>query len=395
MVNMPFGSRVSLANARSICDWFIRWQGDDGGIDPAKCVYHRWPRSGTNWPPGPWAQDLPAVSHALYRIYDVTDEGKYKRAADRYAAYFIKQTHIITKPKEQGNTSPYADNTWPHGFVIEPCYRLYKSYNPQDSSLDDLAEASYRIICSKRVKAGQYFSLGYKTVCRDPAFTDDLSLIGGGLMTYYELFRDNEALKHATGLSRYFITDYKPGTSDGVWSPSLGTWLIGTAHINVFEHNVPGVYTDEAGWMFAAYDGTVFLSKLYKTTRNILIAEKCIDVMKWIFDRCQFDCGAIGLHGRDDKWLGLTGAAIMDYALLKEAHIMTTSIQEKYFPNVTQAWWWLLKTSRPERFPGDGVIYMTHKTMAEPGCNVVWLLAWTALGLIEGEKLVGNKVNAA
>jgi hypothetical protein len=31
--------------------------------------------------------------------------------------------------------------------------------------------------------------------------------------------------------------------------------------------------------------------------------------MKWQFDACQFDDGACGLSGRDDRWLGMTGGA--------------------------------------------------------------------------------------
>jgi hypothetical protein len=56
------------------------------------------------------------------------------------------------------------------------------------------------------------------------------------------------------------------------------------------------------------------------------IDDTCVAAFRWCIDNCEFDDGAYGMFGRDDKWVGQTAAAVLLYAkLVNESSYLSTS----------------------------------------------------------------------
>jgi len=285
------------SSARAICDQIILWQAPSGGVSTEIRRYHRPPYLRKAISSG---QDIPWLVRALYAFYDLTCEPRYKEAADRYAIFFMSCTLD-------------RSHAWQIGGALEPCFTLYREHNPGDESLDPSAHALYRWLVGYRTDDGNYFNAGYgwrdaenvRHDEEDVGYSDDLSDVGRGLVAYYRLFKDAEALKHAIGLAKYFVREHRPGTMEGVWSGKAGTWLIGPRHNGGFENLF--VSADEAGWGWSSYYCSLYLARLYDCLSDDeqkgIIRDRCVTSLKWMFDACQFDDGAVGMHQRDDKWL--------------------------------------------------------------------------------------------
>ncbi|MCC7352180.1 MAG: hypothetical protein IT330_00380 [Anaerolineae bacterium] len=376
------------ASVRSICDQIVLWQAPGGGLDPETCPYHR------NTPFGrdsAFGQDIPWLARALYAAYDLLHDPRYKAAADRYAIFFLACTY--------DNAPAYQ-----LGGALEPCLALYLAYNGWDESLRNLyygfskAKSLYRWLLGYRTDNGNYINCGYgfrdeqgvRHADEDVGFSCDLSDVGRGLVAYYQMFHDEEALKHASGLARYFLNEAKPGTYEGVWSSKIGTWLFGPRHTAGFE-NFDNVYADEGGSGWSSYYGSLFLARLYDCTKDdelrARIRIRCVASLRWMFDGCQFEDGAVGMSGRDDKWLGMTAAAIMEYVELYRRIMIDRETHHRYYPQALKALAWLREMSVPERFPPDGYIPVTGKSKPWPGWNTTWLMALTAEGLMAGQAL--------
>jgi hypothetical protein len=348
---------------------------------------------------------------ALYRFYDITGEPKYKAAADRYAVFFLACTHDKVP-------------AWQMGGALDPCFALYREHNHCDDSLDPKARAIYRWLQQYRTEDANYFNAGYGYLDDDGVFHDedvgysnDLSDVGRGLIAYYRLFREEEALEHAVKFSEYFLREHRPGSMEGVWSSKIGTWLIGPRHNSGFENLE--VHADEAGWGFSTWSCSLFLARLYDHLRDenlrskvrkwrwqhgepsigtslqgesleslmCRIRDRCVTSLRWSFDACQFEDGALGMQGRDDKWLGITAAAIMQYVELYRRQMIPEDVHKEYYPKALKALAWLREMSTPATFPTDGYIPVTGQSRPDPGCNVAWLIAFTAEGLMTGPDL--------
>ncbi|MCC7352179.1 MAG: hypothetical protein IT330_00375 [Anaerolineae bacterium] len=377
-------------SVRFICDQFVSWQASSGGINPETCSFHR----NTHWgKPVSYGQDIPWLVRALYAAYDLLNEPRYKAAADRYAIYFIACMY--------DKAATYA-----LGGAIEPCFKLYWEHNPSDDCLHNLfwgngkMKSIYRWLLGYRTDNGNYLNCGYgwwdeKGVTHkdeDVGFCSDLCEPLRGLVAYSQLFHDEEALQHAIGLACYFVTEFKPGTMDGIWSSQIGSWLIGPRHCTGFE-NLVGVYADEAGWAWLSYFASFSLLRLYDILKEghselkATIRDRCLTSLRWLFDNCQFEDGSVGMSGRDDKWLGATAMAVLQYLELYRRILIDRETHHRYYPQALKALAWLREMSRPERFPPDGYIPVTGKSKPWPGWNTVWLLAHTAEGLMAGPAL--------
>lgn len=377
---MESDHRVSV---RHICDQIVSWQAPTGGVSLETCRYHRPPASGKAkaWSFG---QDIPWLMRALYRFYDLTGEARYKAAADRYAVFFIACTHDRVP-------------AWQMGGALDPCYTLYREHNYKDDSLDPKVMAIYRWLLQYRTENPNYFDAGYGYrddqgiyhSDEDVGYSNDLSDVGRGLLGYYQVFKDEEVLEHATKFSSYFTREHVPGSMEGVWSSKLGTWLIGPRHNSGFENLE--LHADEAGWGFSAWSCSLYLARLYDCVQDeslkAVIRDRCTASLRWTFDTCQFEDGALGMQGRDDKWLGMTAAAIMQYTELYRRQIIPQEVHKEYYPKALRALAWLREMSIPERFPPDGYIPVTGSSQPDPGCNVAWLIAFTAEGLMSGPEL--------
>jgi hypothetical protein len=370
----------SLAGVRAICDQLIRWQAPSGGIDIEACHYHRPPLMRM---PNAWHQDMPWIVRTLYAFYDMMTEPIYKAAADGYAVFFL------------AGMNPDKITAF-FGSSLETCYKLYHEHNPLDDSFDDKARHIYQWMLRRRTENGNYFDCGYGWRSdegirqkEDTAYSCDLSDVGRGLVAYYQLFGEEETLEHAIGLALYYLNEYRPGTYEGVWSSDIGTWLVGPKPSAHFENLT--VRATEAGWGWSTYYGSLFLARLYDLVEDAdlrdRIRDRCVTSLRWTFDECQFDDGAVGMAGRDDKWLGMTAVAVLQYLELYRRMMIDEDIQRQYYPKALGALSWLREMSVPDRFPPDGYIPVTGTTRPWPGCNTVWLMALIADGLMGGPAL--------
>ena len=370
----------TLSAVRAICDQLILWQAPSGGINIQTCAYHRPPLMRKTYS---WGDDIPWFVRTLYAFYDQTDEPGYKASADGYAAFFIG----CIEPKKPA---------WSLGGAIEPCYKLYREHNPLDDSFDPKVRAVYDWLLDYHTDNGNYFDCGYGwrndegvRQQEDVAYSCDLSDVGRGLVAYYQLFGEEDTLKHAIGLALYYLNEYKPGTYEGVWSSDIGTWLVGPQPSAGFENLT--VRATEAGWGWSTYYGSLFLARLYDLVEDEDlkdgIRDRCVTSLRWTFDDCQFEDGALGMAGRDDKWLGMTAVAVLQYLELYRRMMIDEGTRRQYYPKALKALSWLRDMSVPERFPPDGYIPVTGTTTPYPGCNTVWLMALIADGLMSGPAL--------
>ena len=338
------------------------------------------------------------MARTLYYAYDLLHDPRYRGAADRYAVFFIACVY---------DTAP----AFALGSALEPCLKLYKEYNQWDESLESLyytesnrevmdgkAKAVYRWLLIYRTDNGNYINCGYPWYDEiglahsgeDVGYSCDLTDVGRGLLAYYELIGDEQALADAVGLAHYYIRHHKPGTLEGVWSDELGTWLIGPRHVAGFE-NLSDVYADEAGWVFTTYYASLFLARLHdriedETLRGRL-RERCVRSLRWTFDACQFEDGAVGLHGRDDKWLGATAMAILQYVELQSRLMLDRDTHRAYYDKALKALGWLREMSSPDRYPPDGYVPVTGVSKPWPPWNTPWLMALTAEALMRRREL--------
>ena len=365
----------TLSSARSICDQIIRWQAASGGINVETCPYHRPPlMSRAN----AWNQDIPWLARTLYGFFDLTAEIRYKDAADGYAVFFIACMH----PNKAA---------WSLGGALEPCYKLYREHNPLDDSLDLKAQAMYQWLLGYRTDNGNYFDCGYgwrdesgvRHDDQDVGYSCDLSDVGRGLVAYHQMFDSAEALEHAKGLAHYYLTEHKPGTMEGIWSSKIGTWVVGPVSGGVYENlHVP---PDEAGWGWSTYYASHYLARLYDRISDealkTKIRERCITSLRWTFDACQFEDGACGLAGRDDKWWGTTAGAILSFLRVRDAGFLSDRDAAHYRSRAEKARDWLLGQITEEAIEGGGYIRVTGRSKPEPADCVAWMLAWSLLCL--------------
>ena len=109
--------------------------------------------------------------------------------------------------------------------------------------------------------------------------------------------------------------------------------------------------------------------------------------MKWQFDACQFDDGAVGMRGRDDKWLGATAGAILSYLRVRDAGFLPDADRVTYGQKAAMARDWILRHLTPELVDGGGYIEVTGESEPRPPENLAWLLAWTLEALVAMARL--------
>jgi hypothetical protein len=143
---------------------------------------------------------------------------------------------------------------------------------------------------------------------------------------------------------------------------------------------------DKAGWGFSARGAVEFLTRLHALLppdhfRRDLMRARCSRSVQWQFS-CQFDDGAVGMHTQDDKWLGMTAAALLAYADIKQVGWLDGDLDDLLRPRAARAKQWLLENATEEFIDCGGYRQVTARTEPRPGQNLVWLLALTVVALL-------------
>jgi hypothetical protein len=376
------------ANAIFLGDKFVDWQASYGGPDPAKCPYRT---------PGKFdafhMHGCGPMARALYRLYGATKDEKYKAAADRYALFLINALHDPPTPFTntidiEGVRRTSLSSSWMYGKALAPCYEEFCKHNPREDFLERKAMTLYRWLQQHR-RDDSYFGVGYPApnVAPDCQNSCDLGEVGYGLMGYYEISKRPEALKDAVGLAKFFLTDYQEGSGNGIWSPRLGVWLV-SPWIAFAEHQSDQAI-NRVGWGWSAYIDSDYLLRLRDAIDDqkmqAEIAKKCTQALRWSLDVCQFEDGAHGMFGRDDKWVGMTAAAVLLYEALVRHGAISDADNKELGPRVKNSWRWLAAHTSPDTFPDAGYVKVTGKTTKSPLENITWMMAWTCEALLLGK----------
>jgi hypothetical protein len=335
------------------------------------------------------------MTRALYRLYDATGVSDYKVAADRYAVFLMNTLNSPYEPYTSkimldGKQRNLFSSSWMYGKALSPCYEWFCLHNPREDAFELKALAIHGWL-QKHRRPDSYFGVGYpQGKIPDAQFSCDLGEVGSGLVGYYLISKRPEALQDALGLAKFFLTDYEPGSGRGIWSPKLGVWLVGPWPGGGAEHFSTQSFS-ETGWGWSAYIDAEFLLRLRPYVKDeklrALIDDHCLRALRWCFDVCQFDDGAHGMFGRDDKWVGMGAAALLLYLELKARDLVPADTEAVYRPRVEKSWRWLVDNTRRETFPADGYIRVTGTTSKKPLENLAWLMAWTTEALLEGSKV--------
>ena len=360
---------------------FIDEIAPGGGIDITKS---RWQKPGRGTGKLPDLRYLRAAVDTLYRMSKRTGNPEYLALANAQVR-FIARTAVENDP------------AWLHGAALE-CIGIYHRYNPPDLALKD---AALRIVgwLRKRkvtIETGQvtfgHFPCGYgiKTLqAKDAGWTNDLSIVGSGLVFAFEVIRDQTILRDAVSFSEYFLQPWRKGALGmdgywhaGTWREDLGSWVVGPLHYAGFEST--NAYSDEASWIFSTFSCTNFLTHLYQYKPDRRIIYSCRKASQWVFDNCQFEDGGVGICGRDDKWLGAAGYSVSQFVDLRSVspdprQLAVLSRRAKLsYDHLCR------RLSQPNLGP-LGIEWVTHKTLPDPLVNVGWMWLNALLGVLDGD----------
>jgi len=348
-----------VPQARLLADKFVQWQNAYGRLDPQRCPV----ADG-----GPRIISHTFIAFGLYRAHQMTGVDAYRAAADRYVLFYLSW---IREP-------PHVHAA--HYGLALAAYRAFKRHHPKETLLDNRAAGFFEGLLAFRWDQGSHFRNGYRGgKMEDAANSDDNCHMGRGLMGYYEVAKRPEVLAEAEALARYFTTEVEPGTYRGCWSSKLGTWVVAPTGQDRFEH-FENVSASAMGWGFSSVGAIEYLTELAAVTQDedlrTRIADCCAASMKWQFDACQFDDGACGLSGRDDKWLGMTAGAILSFLRARQARLLSDDEIARYRPKALAARDWMLEHVTEKDLAAGGYIRVTGKSHKKTD-NLAWILGWT------------------
>ena len=347
---------------RLLADLFVERQMDVGRLDPRRTRWATWGAKRNSYPR--WAT-------ALNQAHRATGIEAYRDAADRLGVFYLSCLC------DTANFHP------PHFGLGMVMYRELKRNHPQVVDFDAKTAALFQWMKPFQWDRGSYYRNGYPGgKMPDAGNSCDNADAGNGLMAYYSVKKSPEILAAAEQLGQYFLGEVKPGTYQGVWSSKLGTWVVAPTTQDHFEH-FKNVTSCEIAWGYTSIIAISYLIRLAKATdkkpMRASIAEKCAASTKWQFDACQFDDGACGMAGRDDKWLGMTAGAILSYLRVRDAGYLSERDTAHYRPKAQAARNWLLRSITVEnlRSRSAGYFPVHGRSLPRPPDNVSWNLAHT------------------
>jgi len=355
---------------RLLADTFVGWQTPCGRLDPVTCPLATYgaKRSSHNF-----------MCIALYRAYEATGIEAYKEAADRFAVFYLSVLCPVPslRPAHFGM-----------GLIA---YREFKRHNPKLTDWDPVAQSLFEWMKPWRWDEGSYYRNGYGGgKMRDAGNITDNAHAGRGLMAYHAVTGRADVLAEAEGLSDYFLNEMKPGTYQGCWSSKLKMWAVAPTTQDRFEHFV-NVCACDMAWGYAAIEGIDYLTQLHTATKRqdlkTAIPEKCVAAMKWQFDDCQFNDGAVGMSGRENKWVGMTAGAVLSFLRNRDAGFLSEKDAAAYRPKATAAVDWMMKNVNPKSISNGGFFELTDKSWAAQKDCRAWHLAWGLEALLRADEI--------
>ena len=356
---------------RWLADKFVQWQTAYGRIGRDRV---------------PAVKDYPQALFAmeLYKVFEATGNAVYKAAADRYFTYYLTRM------------CDAHDTPARHGIALA-AWGDFKQYNPQETDFDRRMDCMFQYLMSYRWNEGSCFRNGYKgdeetyfrdgkkEVGMDAANTCDLAVMGDGLLSYYRFTKNQQALDTAYALAKYCVTECEPFTYKGCWSSKIGTWVVAPTGNTRWEHHTNTPVKD-CGWGTGSQPTTDYLLQVYSLSKNEdlkrNIRQKCVTSMKWQFDACQFEDGALGMCGRDDKWLGMTAAGIQTFLWNRTAGFLTQAEIDRYRPKALAAFNWMFDHLDDDCLAKAGYYRVTGQSHPEPICHGYWGITWAFEPLI-------------
>lgn len=375
------------AGVQRILAAFIAEGAPDGGVDPSKSPWQALGRGHagpTMFPRGMDVRYLRFLVEDLYRVSLLTGERSYRDVADarvRFMAGCMMPDHP----------------TWALGNALE-MVGVYHAFSEPDEELQRAARRVVQWLRDRRVEMTTldgltfgHFPCGYGVgEATDCGWTNDLSMAGSGLVLAYEVTGDASLLDDAISFAEYFVQPWRPDALGadgywhcGTWREDLGSWVVGPPHFSGFEST--DAYGDEVSWVFSTMTCTDYLTRLHRHHPDPRYLDRCRRAAEWTFRECQFDDGAVGMCGQDDKWLGHTGNAVSQVAMLHD--LLPQEQVAPLMEPAAKAWQYLTSRLPLARLEDHGVEFVTRQSSIDPLVNVGMLWASAVLGWLNGRAL--------
>lgn len=392
---------------------FVDETRPEGGVENSRS---RWMKTGKGSAVGGKTFDadndpryLRFLVEALYRLADL-DRSKL---AVKEALQGLPASELLIKTADahvryMAKTIKGSQPTWALGNALEILGLHHRFRKDAAPYLDD-AKRIVKLLRDRKVSVTTrdgvtfgHFPCGYGVLkAKDAGWTNDLSMVGSGLVHAYELLGDNSILSDAVSFAEYFVQPWRPNALGkngywecGTWHEKLGSWVIGPSHFSGFESTT--AYGDEASWVFSTATCCDYLMMLQKHQPDARYLDRCARAAEWTFRECQFDDGQIGMCGRDDKWFGMTGHGITQVSLLEPyAHhtslkplaaglLEVPALWSKLDTGRRRAWQALQATLPMANLDDHGVIWVNRKTSTDPLVNVAMLWGAALRGWLNG-----------
>lgn len=226
----------------------------------------------------------------------------------------------------------------------------------------------------------------------DGAFSDDLGLVGRGLASYYAVTRRDDVLEDLAGLAGYYLCEHMENRDDGCFWKAFGSWVICPWPLEIEGEHIQGqARADRIGWGFSNREAVDFLSRFYGWVTDdavkTQIRRRVVSGMKWVFDACQHETGAVGMFGRDDGFIGMAGAGILNFLDCRRAGLLDEGEEKVYGLKVKKTMEWILSWTPERIIDKAGHEKINGGVRLHPPENLAWMLAWTADALLRSEEL--------
>jgi hypothetical protein len=385
--------------AAEVLQAFLDESLPQGGIDRAKSLWQapgRGAAAGSDLFPGKIdPRYLRYLIEFLYRAGRDENRRDWVAAADAHVAFWtasVKESHP----------------TWAYGNALEAIglhHAFHKDQSPYAARAKEIVSWARRRKVEVRLPDGTtfgHFPCGYGVFkAKDAGWTNDLSMVGAGLVWAYEATGDETILADAVSFAEYFVQPWRPNAVGkdgywqcGTWRDTVGCWVIGPSHYTGFEST--NRFADESSWMFSNLTCTDFLMRLYRHKPDRRYLDRCVKAAGWSFRECQFPDGALGMCGRDDKWLGFTGVAVSMVAKIAP-HLPAGDDRPALLQGAQRAKAYLDANLQTADVRTHGVHWVTRTTSIDPLVNVGMVWTYALLGWQHGQRLplVGAASRAA